>query len=78
MDDCPPGTTLAGDTLYMADAFSGLRMLDVSDPAAPAKVGYYDTPGFAFGVALDGGYAYVADAAGGSLILRYVAAPGEQ
>jgi len=72
------GLALEGDTLYVADGFSGLRVLDVSEPAAPAEVGFYDTPGGAFGVALDGGYAYVADFAGGAWILRYVASPEEE
>ncbi len=36
-------------------------MVDVSDPANPTEVGFYDTPGDARDVALGEGYAYVAD-----------------
>ena len=35
-------------------------MIDVSTPSAPVEVGFVDTPGSAFGVAVSGGYAYVA------------------
>jgi hypothetical protein len=37
-----------------------LRIVDVADPAAPTEVGFYDTPGSAYGVAVAGRYAYVA------------------
>ena len=36
-------------------------MIDVSTPSAPVEVGFFDTPGVARGVAVAGGYAYVAD-----------------
>ncbi len=39
----------------------GLRIINVSNPAAPSEVGSYDTPGDAWGVAVAGAYAYVAD-----------------
>jgi hypothetical protein len=38
-----------------------LQVIDVSDPANPRRVGGYDTPGYALGVAVSGNYAYVAD-----------------
>jgi hypothetical protein len=41
-----------------------------SNPAAPQQVGFYDTPGWAVGVAVSGTYAYVADYNAGLLILR--------
>ncbi len=40
-------------------------MVDVSNPAQPREVGFYDTPGRAEGVAVSGAYAYVADAGRG-------------
>lgn len=46
---------------YVADGSAGLRVVDVSNPAAPYEVGFYDTPGDAQGVFVAGGYAYVAD-----------------
>ena len=39
----------------------GLRIINVANPAAPDEVGFYDTPGYAYGVAVAGSYAYVAD-----------------
>ncbi len=36
-------------------------MIDVSNPANPQRVGGYDTSGYAYGVAVSGNYAYVAD-----------------
>jgi hypothetical protein len=48
---------------------SGLQIIDVSDPAGPARVGGCDTSGRASAVAVAGCYVYVADAAGGLVIL---------
>ena len=50
-----------GDYAYVADGYSGLRVISLADPAQPAEVGHYDTPGWAHGVAVNGSYAYVAD-----------------
>ncbi|MBU0507669.1 hypothetical protein KKH27_02360 [bacterium] len=37
----------AVDTLaYVTTASSGLRIVDISDPASPVEVGCYDTPGY--------------------------------
>ncbi len=49
-------------------------MVDVSDPAQPREVGFYDTPGYAEGVAVSGSYIYVADRDGGLVILRFTRA----
>ncbi|NJN66141.1 MAG: hypothetical protein HC884_05215 [Chloroflexaceae bacterium] len=35
---------------YVGDGSSGLRIIDVSTPAAPAEVGSFDTTGWAAGV----------------------------
>ncbi|UCH33003.1 MAG: carboxypeptidase regulatory-like domain-containing protein, partial [Armatimonadota bacterium] len=48
---------------------AGLRVIDVSDPAAPLEVGFLDTPGTAYHVAVAGGYAYVADGASGLRVI---------
>jgi hypothetical protein len=45
----------------VADDNQGLRVVDVSSPANPVEVGFYDTPGFAADVAVSGNYANVAD-----------------
>jgi len=46
---------------YVADRGAGLRIVDVSEPAAPFEVGNFDTPGDTYAVAIDGNYAYIAD-----------------
>jgi len=38
---------------------------------AQVEVGFYDTPGDAYGVVVMGNYAYVADGGGGLVILRF-------
>ena len=52
---------IASPYAYVADANAGLRVIDVSNPAAPMEVGAYDTPGDAVGVYVISSYAYVAD-----------------
>ena len=54
----------------MADESSGLRIIDIADPASPVEVGFYDTPGDARGVVVSGSYAYVADADSGLRVIR--------
>ena len=63
------GVAVAGSYAYVADRDAGLRVVDVSNPAAPFEVGSYDTPGYAYGVAVAGAYAYVADGEAGLEIL---------
>ena len=38
----------------------GLQVIDISTPTAPVIVGSVDTPGYAVGVSVANGYAYVA------------------
>jgi hypothetical protein len=52
---------VAGNYAYVTDGSAGLRVISVADPAHPTEVGYCDTPGHAWGVAVIGDYAYVAD-----------------
>jgi len=63
-----------GDYAYVAAWYSGLRILDVSDPVHPWEVGSFDTPGTAFDAVVQGVYAYVADWDKGLRILN-VASP---
>ncbi len=49
----------------LADTRAGLQVIDVSDPANPAILGFVDTPGGAAGVAVSGTVAYVADTSSG-------------
>ena len=56
------GVTVSGNYAYLADgAPGGLRIVNVSNPALPVSVGWYDTPGNAREVAVVGTTAYVAD-----------------
>jgi hypothetical protein len=56
---------------YVAAGDGGLRVVDISDPTSPIEIGYYDTPGWAQEVALADDYIYLADDAGGLLILHF-------
>jgi hypothetical protein len=61
--------TVAGDYAYMPDCKGGLRVIDVSDPAAPHQVGSLEPPEVqtprrwarVAGLAVAGDYAYVTD-----------------
>jgi DNA-binding beta-propeller fold protein YncE len=61
---------VTGNYAYVADEGSGLRIINVSNPATPTEVGFYDTPGWAQGVAVAGNYAYVADGGSGLRIIN--------
>ncbi len=61
---CPtPGfardVAVSGNYAYIADGWTGLRVVDVSNPNLPNEVGYYYTS-WASGVAVSGSHAYVA------------------
>ncbi|MBU4445112.1 hypothetical protein KJ656_08535 [bacterium] len=48
----------------------GLHIIDVSTPSSPVEVGFCDTGGDAWSVAVSGSYAYVANRADGFLAVR--------
>mgnify|MGYP001237377857 FL=1 len=53
---------MPSDLAYVADFDQGLRVIDISDPAEPVEVGFYDPPaGESISVAVVGDYAYLAD-----------------
>jgi hypothetical protein len=54
---------VSGAYAYLAASSSGLRILDISNPNAPAAAAVYDTQ-HANGIALANNYAYVADSGG--------------
>ncbi|MCP4345484.1 MAG: hypothetical protein GY795_08150 [Desulfobacterales bacterium] len=56
----PLDVAVIGDTAYVADATEGLKIIDVSNPASPVKIGAVDMPDWAYGVAVIGDTAYVA------------------
>jgi len=60
-DDFVKGVTISGTLAYVAAGSAGLRVVNVSDPAHPAEIGAWDSPGYAEGVAVDGQVAYLAD-----------------
>lgn len=65
---------MIGDYAYVADGPAGLRIMDVSDPANPVEVGFYDTPEIgAASVVVVGDYAYTTD--GGKLRIIDVSDP---
>jgi hypothetical protein len=46
-----------------------LQVIDISNPASPLKVGSCDTSGHAYGIAVGGNYAYVADGEAGLQVI---------
>lgn len=61
----------ANGRAYVADGSEGLRIIDVSNPAAPVELGSLDTPApsNAFGVDVAGTHAFLADGFGGLRII---------
>ncbi|GCL43574.1 DUF4347 domain-containing protein [Dolichospermum planctonicum] len=55
------GVQVVGNYAYVADYYSGLQIIDISNPTTPTLKGNYDTSGRALGVQVVGNYAYVAD-----------------
>jgi len=55
--------------LYIAAYGAGLEIWDLTNSLSPVKLGYYGTPDNAFGVAVAGSYAYIADADSGLRII---------
>jgi hypothetical protein len=62
-----------GNRLYVAAGEQGLWAIDVSDPAHPNHLGFFDTPGRAVDVLVVGEHIYVADEEGGVQIFRQTA-----
>jgi hypothetical protein len=52
---------VAGHYAYTISRNAGLRVLDISDPAAPQEIGALDVPGQASDIYVVGKYAYVAE-----------------
>ncbi|MFH1958338.1 MAG: lamin tail domain-containing protein [bacterium] len=64
----PRDVSVSGNYAYVA-AEGLLSIVDISDPANPEQVSYYDTPGSAYGVSVSGNYAYVADGSSGLRVI---------
>lgn len=63
------GLAAIGDYLLVADSGAGLRIVDVSDPAAPLVAGVVNTPGLALAVDTYGDLAFVADYSAGMKVI---------
>ncbi|MBI5359981.1 MAG: hypothetical protein HZA48_05305 [Planctomycetes bacterium] len=59
---------VAGNYAYLVGN-TGLQIIDISNQALPVLTGSYDTPGNAYGVYVNGNYAFVADTIGGLQII---------
>ena len=69
---------IVGTYLYSAASIDGLRIFDVSNPAAPTEIGSYTRPGLVVaGVEVSGSRAYVIDRGenGGGLVVLDVSNP---
>lgn len=72
---------IVGDYLYVLDENvleqdqTGLRILDISNPAAPVLVGALTTPGQASDIAIAGDRAYIADGGMGGLLVLDISDP---
>ncbi len=53
--------TVEDDHAYVGQGYAGFQVFDVSDPENIVECGFYDTPGYAAGIAAQGDIAYVAD-----------------
>jgi hypothetical protein len=63
------GIQVMGTLAYVADGGAGLQVIDVSDAAAPRRLGGFDTSGYAYGVQVVGTLAYVADGGAGLQVI---------
>ena len=62
---------ISGNRMYTASGFTnGFQIFDISSPASPVRMGIYDTPGQALGVAVSGDYAYVGDSLSGLQVIN--------
>jgi hypothetical protein len=52
--------SIAGNVALVSDYNSGLQAIDVSDPAHPALLGFWNTPSRAYGAGVVGSLAFVA------------------
>jgi len=59
------GVAVWGDRLLVADGLSGVALVDISDPTAPAIESHFDTKGTARRVLVRDDLAYVGDVGGG-------------
>jgi len=63
--DDPRGVASMGNFSFVTAGSTGVRVVDMSDPASPVVVATIDTPGTAQDIAAAGGMLFVADGPGG-------------
>jgi Ca2+-binding RTX toxin-like protein len=68
------GVQVVGNYAYVTDGYSGLQIIDISNPTAPILKGSYNTHG-ASGVQVVGNYAYVANFSFGGLDIIDISNP---
>ncbi len=61
LPDVVLGVKAAGNYAYVAAGWAGLRIINISDPAAPLEIGFFDTPSYVRDVDIAGSYAYLPD-----------------
>ncbi|MBI5142521.1 MAG: putative Ig domain-containing protein [Nitrospirae bacterium] len=61
--DSVEGVFASGSYAYIANGYSGFRVVDISNPASPSALGSYSTSGYARGVFVSNNMAYLADGA---------------
>jgi hypothetical protein len=67
----PTDLAVSGDYAYVTDSRYGVRVIDVSEPASPAAIGFLAMPNSPLvGLDIDGSHAYVADQYQGLRILN--------
>ena len=66
----PTSLVVAGDLLLITVAEAGLIVYDIVRPDTPRWIAHIDTPGDARGVFVHNGFLYIADGAGGVVVLQ--------
>ncbi|MCI0513057.1 T9SS type A sorting domain-containing protein [candidate division KSB1 bacterium] len=62
--------TVEGNYAYIADGSGGLRVINITDPANPVEVGFYDGAAGARGVTAAAGYVYVSETDAGISLFK--------
>ncbi len=62
------GVATARNTVFVANASRGLRILNAIDPANLSEVSAYDGPGYAWNVVVQDGYAHMTSSCGGNML----------
>jgi ELWxxDGT repeat protein len=69
------GLTLQGNQAFVASAWNGLTIVDISNPGEPRKLSQLNSIGYAYDVAVQGSFAYLPDTFSGSLRIVNISDP---